>query len=312
MRLAIVIPCYNEEEVLPLTLPRLLQLLDDMAGRGLVDADSFVLCSNDGSKDATWDVIARANAADKRVKGISLAHNRGHQFALLAGLEHVADKCDAAISIDADLQDDPEAIVAMVEAFHRGNEIVYGVRSNRKSDTWFKRRTAHAFYRFQRQMGVDTVYDHADYRLLSARAIKMLSQYGEANLFMRGIIPQLGLKSDVVLYERKQRAAGKSKYPFRRMMDVAIDGSTSFSSRPMRIIGQTGLLLLILDIAVGLYIFISYFGHPTISGWASIMLSIWFLGSIIIMCIGVVGEYVGKIFLEVKNRPRYYVSDSID
>ena len=312
MRLAIVIPCYNEQEVLPLTVERLLKILDTMVGRNLVDAESFILCSNDGSKDATWETIASLNARDSRVKGISLAHNRGHQFALLAGLESVVNKCDAAISIDADLQDDPEAIIRMVEAFHQGNEIVYGVRSNRDTDSWFKRTTAHAFYRFQRRMGLETVYDHADYRLLSARALEMLCQYSEANMFMRGIVPQLGLKSAVVTYERAARAAGESKYPLKRMMSFAIDGITSFSARPMRMIFLTGLFLNILSIGVAIYVFISYFGHPTLQGWTSIMLSIWFLGSLILMCIGIVGEYVGKIFLEVKHRPRYFISDKID
>ena len=312
MRLAIVIPCYNEQEVLPLTVERLLKILDIMVGRNLVDAESFILCSNDGSKDATWETIAALNARDSRVKGISLAHNRGHQFALLAGLESVVNKCDAAISIDADLQDDPEAIIRMVEAFHQGNEIVYGVRSNRDTDSWFKRTTAHAFYRFQRRMGLETVYDHADYRLLSARALEMLCQYSEANMFMRGIVPQLGLKSAVVTYERAARAAGESKYPLKRMMSFAIDGITSFSARPMRMIFLTGLFLNILSIGVAIYVFISYFGHPTLQGWTSIMLSIWFLGSLILMCIGIVGEYVGKIFLEVKHRPRYFISDKID
>ncbi|MCF0213082.1 MAG: glycosyltransferase family 2 protein [Muribaculaceae bacterium] len=312
MRLAIVIPCYNEQEVLPLTVERLLKILDTMVGRNLVDAESFILCSNDGSKDATWETIAALNARDSRVKGISLAHNRGHQFALLAGLESVVNKCDAAISIDADLQDDPEAIIRMVEAFHQGNEIVYGVRSNRDTDSWFKRTTAHAFYRFQRRMGLETVYDHADYRLLSARALEMLCQYSEANMFMRGIVPQLGLKSAVVTYERAARAAGESKYPLKRMMSFAIDGITSFSARPMRMIFLTGLFLNILSIGVAIYVFISYFGHPTLQGWTSIMLSIWFLGSLILMCIGIVGEYVGKIFLEVKHRPRYFISDKID
>ena len=312
MRLAIVIPCYNEQEVLPLTVERLLKILDTMVGRNLVDAESFILCSNDGSKDATWETIAALNARDSRVKGISLAHNRGHQFALLAGLESVVNKCDAAISIDADLQDDPEAIIRMVEAFPQGNEIVYGVRSNRDTDSWFKRTTAHAFYRFQRRMGLETVYDHADYRLLSARALEMLCQYSEANMFMRGIVPQLGLKSAVVTYERAARAAGESKYPLKRMMSFAIDGITSFSARPMRMIFLTGLFLNILSIGVAIYVFISYFGHPTLQGWTSIMLSIWFLGSLILMCIGIVGEYVGKIFLEVKHRPRYFISDKID
>ncbi|WP_289712311.1 glycosyltransferase family 2 protein, partial [uncultured Muribaculum sp.] len=208
--IAIVIPCYNEEEALPISVARLTELLDRMAADGLASPESYIMCSNDGSCDRTWNVITELHAADKRVKGISLAHNRGHQYALLAGLMAVRDRCDAAISIDADLQDDPEAIVKMVQEFRKGKEIVYGVRSSRASDTWFKRTTAHGFYSFQKMMGLNTIYDHADYRLMSNRALDMLSDYGESNLFLRGIIPQIGLDTAVVTYERHERVAGES------------------------------------------------------------------------------------------------------
>ncbi|MGN0219400.1 MAG: glycosyltransferase family 2 protein [Muribaculaceae bacterium] len=309
--IAIVIPCYNESAVLPITLPRLLAVLDRLAAEGLASDRSYILCSNDGSRDDTWAVIGRWHEQDPRVKGISLAHNRGHQYALLAGLESVIGRCDAAISIDADLQDDPDAIIEMVRLFNEGKEIVFGVRASRDSDTCFKRTTARAFYKFQKAMGLDTVYDHADYRLMSNRALEMLAEYGESNLFLRGIIPQLGLKTAIVRYDRAPRAAGESKYPLSKMLSFSIDGITSFSARPMRLIFLTGLTLLLADIIVALYVFISYFAHPVLSGWASLMLSIWFLGSLILMGIGIVGEYVGKIYIEVKKRPRYFISDKL-
>ncbi len=308
-RIAIVIPCYNEEEALPLSSKEILALLDKMAEEKLISEDSYILCSNDGSRDKTWQVINELHEKDKRVKGISLAHNRGHQYALLAGLMTAKENCDAAISIDADLQDDPNAIVEMVKKFREGKEIVYGVRSSRKTDTWFKRNTAHAFYSFQKTMGLETVYDHADYRLMSKRALDLLSEYGEKNLFIRGIVPQIGLETDVVTYERNERVAGESKYPLSKMLSFSIDGITSFSARPMRWIFMTGLVLLLLDIFIAVYVLISYFHHSAISGWTSIILSVWFLGSLILMSIGIVGEYIGKIFIEVKNRPRYAIKD---
>lgn len=310
-RIAIVIPCYNEQDALPITAAKLLELLDKMAGEELVSIDSYVLCSNDGSRDNTWTVINDLHKKDPRIKGISLAHNRGHQYALLAGLMVAHGHCDAAISIDADLQDDPEAIIEMVRRFKEGKEIVYGVRSSRATDTWFKRTTAHGFYSFQKLMGLDTVYDHADYRLMSDRALGLLAEYGESNLFLRGIIPQIGLDSAIVTYERHERVAGESKYPLAKMISFSIDGITSFSSKPIRIIFMTGLILLMLDIAVAVYVFSAYFADKTILGWTSLMLSVWFLGSIILMSIGIVGEYIGKIFNEVKHRPRYAIKEKI-
>ena len=312
-RIAIVVPCYNEEAALPASVPQMLAVLDRLGELGLSSAtESYVLLCNDGSRDDTWQVICRLHEADSRVKGISLAHNRGHQYVLLAGLMTAMDHCDAAVSIDADMQDDPAAIEEMVRKFRDGCEIVYGVRSSRESDTWFKRTTAHAFYSFQRVMGLETVYDHADYRLMSNRALHLLSEYGESNLFLRGIVPQIGLKHDSVSYVRNVRVAGESKYPFTKMLAFSIDGITSFSARPMRWIFMTGLVLLVLDILVALYVLVSYFFSDHISpGWASIMLSIWALGSLILIAIGVVGEYIGKIFTEVKHRPRYAVADKL-
>ncbi len=308
--IAIVLPCYNEEEVLPITVRELLTLIDKMSADNLVSDGSFILCSNDGSNDFTWDIIKNLHVADNRVKGISLAHNSGHQNALLAGLMAVKDKCDAAVSIDADLQDDPEAIAEMVRKFIDGKEIVYGVRSERSDDTWFKRSSAHGFYSFQKFMGVDAVYDHADYRLMSARALNMLGEYGESNLFLRGIIPRLGLDTDTVFYKRNPRVAGVSKYPLAKMLSFSIDGITSFSAKPMRIVFFMGLGLLIFDLLVAIYVGWSLiFSNNLEAGWASLMLSIWFLGSMVLMSIGLVGEYIGKIFIEVKKRPRYAIRD---
>lgn len=309
--IAIVVPCYNESAVLPITLPRLLGVLDSMAAEGIASPESYIVCSNDGSRDETWKIIEQWHTSDPRVKGVSLAHNRGHQYALLAGLEAVEDHCDAAVSIDADLQDDPDAIVEMVKLFNQGNEIVFGVRASRDTDTWFKRTTARGFYRFQKTMGLDTVYDHADYRLMSNRALHMLSDYGESNLFLRGIVAQMGLKTAIVHYDRAARAAGESKYPLGKMLSFSIDGITSFSARPMRLIFLTGLTLLLVDVAVAIYVLVSYFGKPVLSGWASIMFSVWFLGSLVLMAVGIVGEYVGKIFLEVKKRPRYHIEKTL-
>lgn len=310
-KIAIVIPCYNEEQALPISVPRILSILDEMTASGLIDSDSFVLCSNDGSRDRTWEIVARLHDADKRVRGISLAHNRGHQYALLAGLMEVRDCCDAAISIDADLQDDPRAIIEMVGKFREGAEIVYGVRSSRATDTWFKRSTAHAFYNFQKIMGLETVFDHADYRLLSRRALDILSEYRESNLFLRGIVPQIGLTTAVVTYSRDARVAGESKYPLSKMLSFSIDGITSFSSRPIRYIFLLGVIFLLIDIVIAGYVLWNYFHDNAIRGWSSIMLSIWFVGGCVLIGMGIVGEYIGKIFIEVKQRPRYNIADRI-
>lgn len=309
--LAIVVPCYNEAQALPVTANVLLKLLKDLGSKDLVSPDSYILCVNDGSKDGTWNVIEELHMQDNAVKGISLAHNRGHQNALLAGLMAVRGKCDAAVSIDADLQDDPQAIEEMVRKFAQGDEIVYGVRSSRQSDTWFKRNTAHAFYSLQKNMGAETVYDHADYRLMSDRALELLSQYGESNLFLRGIIPHIGLKSSIVTYTRAPRVAGESKYPLAKMLSFSIDGITSFSARPMRWIFLTGLGVVLIDILVAVWVLLAYFKHITIGGWPSLMLSVWFLGGLILMSIGIVGEYIGKIFIEVKHRPRFAVAKTV-
>ena len=311
-RIAIVVPCYNEAEPLTISLPVLLSVLDNLADDNLAARDSYILCVDDGSTDSTWQTIEHFHMQDIRVKGIALAHNRGHQNALLAGLMEARGRCDAVVSIDADLQDDPQAIVEMVRKFRDGKEIVYGVRSARHTDTPFKRKSAHLFYKFQQNMGLETLYDHADYRLMSNRALDLLSQYGETNLFLRGIIPQIGLDYDIVHYTRNARVAGESKYPLSKMLSFAVDGITSFSARPMRWIFATGLCIFIVTLLVAVYVLISYFFSDTVSpGWSSLMLSVWGLGSLILMAIGIVGEYIGKIFIEVKNRPRYAVKDKL-
>ncbi|MBD5232535.1 MAG: glycosyltransferase family 2 protein [Bacteroidales bacterium] len=307
--LAVVVPCYKETEALPESLPRLLQVLDELSASRLISPESFVLCVDDGSPDNTWGTILAAAGRDSRVQGLALAHNAGHQYALLAGLMDVRTRCDAAVSIDADMQDDPRAIIEMVQAWHSGAEIVYGVRRSRDTDTWFKRNSARAFYKLQHSMGLQSVYDHADYRLMSARALDILSRFKEQNLFLRGIVPLIGLNTSVVYYDRHERVAGESKYPLKKMLAFSVDGITSFSARPLRWIFFTGLGLLVIDIVVACYVLISLlYGNP-VSGWSSLMLSVWFLGSLILMAVGVTGEYIGKIFTEVKARPRFIVRE---
>ena len=307
--IAVVMPCYNEEKSLPHALPTILNILERLKAAGEISRESYVLCVDDGSKDGTWRAVSDMSAANRAVRGIALAHNRGHQFALYAGLMEARIDCDAAISIDADLQDDPEAIVEMIGRFKQGNEIVYGVRRSRSSDSWFKRNSARAFYKLQSAMGLETLYDHADFRLMSRRALDILAQYGEQNLFLRGIIPQIGLDSAIVYYDRDERVAGESKYPLSRMIAFSIDGITSFSSKPMRWIFTLGLLLLVLDLVVAAYVLIAFFMGRTIDGWSSIMLSVWFLGSLILIGMGIMGEYIGKIFIETKQRPRYNIKE---
>lgn len=309
--IAVVVPCYKEEGVLVTSMPRLLEVLEGMKEEGMISSKSYILCVNDGSTDGTWDEIRTLSERYPSIRGISLAHNSGHQYALLAGLMDVADHCDAAISIDADLQDDPEAIREMVKDFKEGAEIVYGVRRSRATDSWFKRNSARGFYKMQKMMGLQTIYDHADYRLMSARALHLLSEYKERNLFLRGIVPLIGLKTSIVTYDRHLRVAGESKYPLKKMLSFSIDGITSFSAKPMRWIFSFGLLLLIIDLIVGLYVLCSWLSGEVTEGWTSIMLSIWFLGSVLLMAIGIVGEYIGKIFVEVKARPRYAIAERV-
>ena len=308
----IVVPCYNEEEVLPETTRQLMPLLEDLMVQGKISRKSRILYVNDGSKDGTWQIISRLYREHEMVSGVNLSRNRGHQNAVLAGLMYAKEYCDAAITMDADLQDDINAINEMVDKFRGGMDVVYGVRSSRRTDTFFKKFTAEGFYRLMEWMGVDIIFNHADYRLMSARALEGLASFQEVNLFLRGIVPQIGLENDVVTYSRDERVAGESKYPLAKMLSFSIDGITSFSARPMRWIFMTGLVLLVVALLVAVYVFTSYFYSDHISaGWASIMLSIWVLGSMILIAIGIVGEYIGKIFNEVKHRPRYAVADEV-
>lgn len=312
MRLAIIVPCYNEQEILSSSLSVLILLLKSMADDGLVTHDSYILCVDDCSRDGTWGVIEAFHRDYlSTVKGLTLAHNSGQQNALIAGLMTVMDHCDAAVTIDADLQDDPEAIREMVKKYQNGAEVVFGVRSSRESDTWFKRTSARAFYKFQRWMGVESIYDHSEFRLMSNRAIHLLAEYGERNIFLRNIIVRIGLPTDIVASPRSPRLAGETKYPLSKMVSLSIDGITSFSAKPMRLIFIVGVILVFLDILVAIWALISFFSDVATSGWTSLILSVWFLGGLILMGIGIVGEYIGKIYEEVKHRPRYAIRTSL-
>ena len=307
MKLFLVIPCYNEEEVLPETSSRLLAKYNKLIGEGKISPDSRICFVNDGSKDRTWEIISDLNSKNAIFRGINLARNRGHQNALLAGLMTVKDECDAAISLDADLQDDINAIDEMVDKYLEGYDVVYGVRSSRKTDTAFKRSTALAFYKLMRLMGVDMVYNHADYRLMSRRALDGLEEFEEVNLFLRGIVPLIGYKSTQVEYERGERFAGESKYPLKKMLSFAFEGITSLSIKPIRMICTIGLLMFGVSLGILIYSIIRYFTGDTIRGWASIAVSIWAIGGLQLLAIGIIGEYIGKIYLETKHRPRFII-----
>jgi len=310
MRLVIVVPCYNEEAVLPLTVPRLAELLSRLSSQGLVDPDSGVLFVDDGSKDRTWELLRETSAADTRMRAIRLSRNRGHQRALLAGLREA--QADAVVSVDADLQDDLEAVVEMVTAARAGADIVYGVRKSRTTDTAFKRLTAELYYRLLALFGVEITFNHADFRLMSRRALEALAQFGEANLFLRGIVPQLGFTTTVVYYERRTREAGESKYPLGRMLALAWEGITSFSVAPLRFITVLGLVTCLGAMAVGLWaLMIDLFTDRVIPGWTSTVVPVAFIGGVQLLSLGVIGEYIGKIYLETKRRPPYFVSDRL-
>ena len=307
-RLAIVVPCYNEEEVLGLSSEALRGVLDDLVAKKKISEDSYVLFVNDGSKDRTWELIEEEHAKyPKRIFGVKLARNVGHQYALTAGLFTAASMCDISVSIDADLQDDVAVIEEMVDKYHEGCEIVYGVRKERKTDTFFKRFTAQSFYKIMAKMGVKTVYNHADFRLMSARALNEFENYHEYNLFLRGIVPLIGYKTDCVYYDRKERAAGVSKYPLKKMLALAFDGISSFSTRPIDLILTAGIACLFLSFLALVYALVSYFTDNVEPGWTSLIISIWFLGGLQLLAIGLVGKYVGKTYIEVKHRPRYNI-----
>ena len=307
MKLYLVIPCYNEEEVLPETSKRLLEKYEKLIGDGVIDSESKICFVNDGSKDRTWEIIEQLNAENKIFRGIKLSRNKGHQNALMAGLMTVKDECDAAISLDADLQDDIEAIDRMVEKYAEGYDVVYGVRSSRKKDTVFKRATAQGFYKFMKAMGVEIIYNHADYRLMSKRALDALSEFEEVNLFLRGIVPLIGYKSATVEYERGERFAGESKYPLKKMLSFAFEGITSMSIKPIRMICVLGVIVFCVSIGILIYSLIRHFTGNTVWGWTSLAVSVWAIGGLQLLAIGIIGEYIGKVYLETKHRPKYIV-----
>ncbi|HBB71023.1 MAG TPA: glycosyltransferase [Ruminococcus sp.] len=311
--LYMVVPCYNEEEVLHETAKRLKEKYQSLIERSLISKESRVVFVNDGSKDKTWSIIQELHEADPQFfSGINLAHNSGHQNAVLSGLMTVKDICDMAITMDADLQDDINTIDAMVEKYYEGNQVVYGVRSARDTDTFFKKFTAESFYKFMKVMGADVVYNHADFRLMSRRVLQELANFKEVNLFLRGMVPLIGFQSCNVYYERAERFAGESKYPLKKMLAFAINGITSFSVKPLKLITTVGGIMSVLSLIAIIWSIIAKIGGFSEHGWSSTMCSIWFIGGLQLLALGIIGEYVGKIYSEVKARPRYIVADFIN
>lgn len=307
-----VIPCYNEEEVLPETSKRLKIKMTNLMEAGRISRESKVCFVNDGSKDRTWELIEQLHEEDPLFSGINLSRNRGHQNALLAGLMTVREYADMAISMDADLQDDIEACDAMIDKYYAGCDIVYGVRSARTTDTWFKRTTAEGFYKVMDKFGAKVVYNHADYRLMSKRALDGLAEFGEVNLFLRGMVPLVGYPSDVVYYERAERFAGESKYPLKKMIAFAMDGITSLSIEPIRMITTLGVVIFLCSLAILVYSLVRHFMGATVAGWTFLNVSVWAIGGLILLSLGVIGEYIGKIYMETKRRPRFIVEQFLD
>ncbi|WP_116790191.1 glycosyltransferase family 2 protein [Flavobacterium psychrotrophum] len=310
--IGIVLPCYNEAEMLPLTTSQINTLIEDLVARNIISSNSFAVFVDDGSKDATWPIIAQKAAEYNYVKGLRLSCNVGHQKALLAGLNTFMDEADALISIDADLQDDIAVIEEMVVKFKAGTDVVYGIRKERTTDTFFKRNTALLFYKLMKQMRVNIMYNHADYRLCSKRVLKALAEYGEVNLFLRGIIPTIGFRSGAVYYDRLERAAGESKYPFRKMAAFAWNGVTSFSNYPLKLVTIIGFVIFFICLLLSGYVIFAYSLGHVVPGWVSTVLPMYFLGGIQLFCLGIMGEYIGKIYLEVKKRPRYFIDERVD
>ena len=310
--LYIVVPCYNEEEVLPETARRLKEKMEHLIAAGRISEESRVLFVNDGSRDRTWSMIEGLHRADRRFSGVNLTRNRGHQNALLAGLMTAKDRADMVISMDADLQDDIDAVDAMVEQYYAGCDIVYGVRSSREKDTFFKRFTAEGFYRVMNFLGAETVFNHADYRLMSKRALEGLAQFKEVNLFLRGIVPMIGYTTGTVEYERGERFAGESKYPLKKMLSFAMEGITSLSTKPIRYITVLGFLVFVVSILMLIYSIVRWANGETVIGWASVICSVWAIGGLILLALGVIGEYIGKIYLETKERPRFLIKEVLD
>lgn len=310
--LTIVVPCYNEEEVFTKSYKQLKMVLEEIIKNGDIDRQSQLLFVDDGSEDRTWEKISEVCLLDSAVSGLKLSRNFGHQKALLAGLEKAAADSDCIVSIDADLQDDVYVIKEFVNKYLQGYDVVYGVRKKRDTDTFFKRVTAIGFYKLMKKLGLSLVYNHADYRLMNKRSLEEMLRFKETNLFLRGIVPLVGFKSTNVYYDRQERAAGETKYPIAKMMAFALDGITSFSIKPIRLITIVGLLASLSSLAAGIYVFISIMMGKTQSGWASLMISLWFIGGLLLMSVGLIGEYVGKIYEEVKRRPRYIVEEKIN
>ena len=311
-KLYLVIPCYNEEAVLPETAKRLKEKITSLIEKGKIDKASRIVFVNDGSKDKTWEIICSLHEQDKAFSGINLSRNRGHQNALLAGLMTVKDHADMTISMDADLQDDIDAVDEMIDKYLDGKDIVYGVRSSRKKDTFFKKATAEGFYKLMNAMGANTVFNHADYRLMSKRALEGLAEFGEVNLFLRGVVPMIGYPWDVVYYERGERYAGESKYPLGKMLSFAVEGVTSLSIKPIRMITFLGFFIFFISIIMLIYSFVRHFMGETIVGWTTLMVSVWAIGGLILLSLGVVGEYIGKIYLETKARPRFIIEQFLN
>ena len=303
----LVLPCYNEEEVLHETASRLKVKMEQLKSENKITEDSRITFVDDGSKDRTWSIIEELNQSDDIFAGVKLSRNKGHQNALLAGLMTVKDHCDAAISLDADLQDDINVIDKFIDKFIDGCDVVYGVRSDRSTDTFFKRTTAQGFYKVMSMLGVDIVYNHADYRLMSKRALNELEKFEEFNLFLRGLVQLIGFKSDIVTYERNERFAGESKYPLKKMISFAFEGITSFSVKPIRFILDIGILMFTTSLLFLVYFLILWATGKTVQGWATIVISIWMLGGIQLLCLGVIGEYIGKIYMESKKRPKFII-----
>lgn len=312
MKLAIVLPCYNEQEVLPRSIEKLTDLLNDLIKRGKISANSFMMFVNDGSKDRTWEIISEQFKRNTYVKGINLAGNVGHQNAIMAGMMTAKDMSDAVITMDADLQDDLNAIEKMVDHFANGYDIVYGVKVSRKADSLWKRISAMIYYKLQHAMGLKTIYNHADFRLMSRRALQQLSLYKERNLYLRGIVPMVGYRWTTVDDMISEREAGHSKYTLKKMLNLAVDGITSFSIEPIHWILGAGIFFLCTSVIATIYILYSYFDHIVVPGWTSIMISLWFIGSILLLAIGVIGQYIGKIYTEVKERPLYNIEEILD
>lgn len=306
--LGIVLPCYNEEDVIDTSLQQLHQFLNELVKKRSID-DFILFCIDDGSKDNTWNIIKEKALQNNHFRGIKLSHNAGHQNALIAGIEEAINFCDAIITIDVDLQDDISAIAQMVEKFNNGTEIVYGVRDNRESDSLLKRGTAQLFYHLMHSFKAGTIPNHADFRLMSKRACEALLDFPERNIFLRGIVPSIGFKSEMVFYRRIPRKQGKSKYPLTKMCNFAIEGITSFSIRPIRMIFAVGIIFLLCTVSVAIYVAIAIMMGRSYPGWASLMLSLWLIGSLVLIALGIIGEYIGKIYLEVKKRPRYFIEE---